>query len=709
MAAEKRGTKFSIKTKVTTAFLGLSLFALIVFGIIAFNGITSLNDYSLKSSMALGDSAINDSTVALENQAEAHLLRLAIDQADISDNVFQKVESDLQILTHYASKLLSTPTLPQKVLYSQQEKPVDVTDASTYFLAPNVSKDAVNDELNYTSNMDDIFATVYANNPCLTQIYIGTQSGILQLYPWSSGIDSSYDPRLRGWFKSAQESGGISWSEPYIDAGGHGLMVTCSIPIMSPENGYSWVIATDVTIETINQNIISTQIGELGYSFLLDRNGKVIARPGLMGGDQKWDESFETDNLLLSSNTQLRAIAQNMTEGKTGVTKCAFEGGDKYVAYAPLNSTNWSLSIVLPVDEIIAPVLATKNRIVDSANLVSEHINRETEIIRNTFIGMFALLFVLILATSLLLSKRIVNPIMTLTKGAQAIGAGDLDSRVDVKSGDELEILANSFNKMATDLQEHMAELQRTTAEKERLIKELEIAKGIQQSFLPEKEPQIPGIDIAASNIPAREVGGDFYDFIPIAANKWGLTIADVSGKGVPAALFMALSRTLVRASTLSNPNVKDGIERANSLICADSKSGMFVTLFYAILDVKKRSLKYVNAGHNPPLLIKEPSSDILLLKAKGIALGVTEGVKLEEAETQIEKGDIIVLYTDGVTEAINEKEEQFGQQRLLKIIEKNRLLPASDIVRKVQEEVKAFSGNQPQFDDITLMIIKVE
>lgn len=239
-------------------------------------------------------------------------------------------------------------------------------------------------------------------------------------------------------------------------------------------------------------------------------------------------------------------------------------------------------------------------------------------------------------------------------------------------------------------------------------MKELEIAKGIQQSFLPEREPEIAGVDIAASNMPAREVGGDFYDFIPVAANKWGLTIADVSGKGVPAALFMALSRTLVRASTSGNPKVSEGIERANSLICADSKSGMFVTLFYAILDVKERTLRYVNAGHNPPLLLKAPSGDILLLKAKGVALGVVEGIKLEEAEIQLEKDDIITLYTDGIIEAINEREEQFGQQRLLRIIEENRALSARDIVRKVQEEVTAFSGGGPQFDDITLMIIKV-
>ena len=397
-----------------------------------------------------------------------------------------------------------------------------------------------------------------------------------------------------------------------------------------------------------------------------------------------------------------------MTQGITGISQCTFEEGDYYVAYAPIITTNWSVCIALPIDEITAPATSTENKIIEAMNIVNKYINDQAVNTRNAFIIIFIVLTIIVISISLLLASNIVKPIMTLKKGAESIGTGNLKSRVDIKSGDELESLASSFNKMAQDLQEHIAELQRTTAEKERLIKELEIAKGIQQSFLPENEPKISGIDIAASNIPAKEVGGDFYDFIPIGKDKWGLTIADVSGKGVPAALFMALSSTLIRASATGNPNVSEAIEKANDLICAEAKTGMFVTLFYSILDTKKRSLKYVNAGHNPPLLIKEISGDILLLKAKGIALGVVDGIKLQQETVQLEKGDIITLYTDGVTEAINEKEEQFGQQRLLKIVNKNRNLPAKEIIRIVEEEVTEYSGKQPQFDDITLMIIKI-
>jgi serine phosphatase len=278
---------------------------------------------------------------------------------------------------------------------------------------------------------------------------------------------------------------------------------------------------------------------------------------------------------------------------------------------------------------------------------------------------------------------------------------------VKIETGDEFEDLARSFNTMAADLKAHIDELQRTTAEKERYAKELEIAKGIQQSFLPDEAPKIEGIELVAKNIPALEVGGDFYDFIPLAQDRWGLVIADVSGKGVPAALFMALSRTLIRASTLANADPATAIGHANQLICEDSKTSMFVTLFYAILDSRAMTLNYVNAGHNPPLLLKGTAADVVLLKAKGIALGVTDEVSLQSVRVDLRPGDVLVLYTDGVTEAINDHEEEFGEERLVKVITENRGESAATILDRILAAITAFAGDRPQHDDITLLILK--
>ncbi len=236
---------------------------------------------------------------------------------------------------------------------------------------------------------------------------------------------------------------------------------------------------------------------------------------------------------------------------------------------------------------------------------------------------------------------------------------------------------------------------------------EIETARQIQQSFLPESTPRLNGFDLAAFSLPALEVGGDFYDFIPIAQDKWGLVIADVSGKGFPAALFMALSRTCVRANAMGKSTASEAIRMANNLISQDAKSGMFVTLFYALLDINHRRLHYVNAGHNPPLLLKGNAGGVIMLGAKGIALGVMDEINLEEMQLDLGSNDTVVLYTDGVTESINKKEEQFGLDRLVKLIAQNSYLSAQNLVDKIRGEVTAFSQGQSQFDDLTLVVLK--
>lgn len=238
---------------------------------------------------------------------------------------------------------------------------------------------------------------------------------------------------------------------------------------------------------------------------------------------------------------------------------------------------------------------------------------------------------------------------------------------------------------------------------------ELRIAHKIQESFLPDSTPELEGFQLSAVNIPALEVGGDFYDFIPVSADMTGIVIADVSGKSVPAALFMALSRTVIRAKAQSNKDVAEVIKEANKMILEDSKSSMFVTLFYAVLDQKSRTLRYVDAGHNPPLYYNERLKDPIMLKAKGIALGVMDDIELEEKKLKLEEGDVIVFYTDGVTEALNAQGEFYGMERLFRIVKENHRLSAQEIMDKIQQSLGEFCGSKPQFDDITLAVLKAE
>jgi PAS domain S-box-containing protein len=241
---------------------------------------------------------------------------------------------------------------------------------------------------------------------------------------------------------------------------------------------------------------------------------------------------------------------------------------------------------------------------------------------------------------------------------------------------------------------------------------ELQIAAEIQKSFMPDVIPQITGFDIAARTVMAKEVGGDFFDVIPfeiIALDKGtlGLLVADVSGKGVPAALFMALSRIVVRVNALWHRDPAKAIYDANNLITRDSKSGMFVTLFFGTLREKDRTLTYVNAGHNPPVVFRSQDETLEELMPTGIVLGAVENREYYSRTLSIGPGDVVVMYTDGVTESINAKEELFGEDRLNAIIRKNARLPAQEIIDRILSGVREFTGDMPQFDDITLLVIK--
>ena len=380
----------------------------------------------------------------------------------------------------------------------------------------------------------------------------------------------------------------------------------------------------------------------------------------------------------------------------------------KFMYIASVDGTNLMVSATTYIDEFSRPAKAIRKQIAESTRNINEQIQEGISGIRITFLVILLVMTMTVAGISLNLARMITKPIIALNRGVKALGRGDMEYRVEVKTGDELESLAKSFNRMTTDLKIHIEELRCTTAEKEGLLRELEIARGIQQRLLPSVAPAMKDIEIAANNIPAREVGGDFYDFVPVMEDNWGLVIADVSGKGMPAAMLMGLSRTIVRTCATGNPEVANVIKHANELICRDSTSGMFVTLFYGVMDVSLKRFRYVNAGHNHPLWYQKGTDEIIPLHSKGIALGVMRSIDLQAEEITLSSGDVLVLYTDGVTDAVNESLIPFGKERLIDLIRNIHTMPAMEIINEIHREVSTFAGHQPQFDDITLMVVKI-
>jgi len=251
------------------------------------------------------------------------------------------------------------------------------------------------------------------------------------------------------------------------------------------------------------------------------------------------------------------------------------------------------------------------------------------------------------------------------------------------------------------------ARLYQVAVEKGRMERELQVAREVQAGLLPRETPQVPGWEFAARWQPAREVAGDYYDFIPLDEGKLGLVIADVSDKGMPAALFMALTRSIVRASMGHAPSPADGIAQANQLICADSTSGMFVTLFYAVLNPTTGEITYVNAGHNPPLLYRADQDELTELTRTGMALGVVVDSPFEQRTVHLNAGEFILLYTDGVTDTTDAHLQDFGMERLRRVVLDQRRAPAADIMAALGQAIDDFAGSAAPFDDIAIVVTK--
>jgi serine phosphatase RsbU (regulator of sigma subunit) len=253
------------------------------------------------------------------------------------------------------------------------------------------------------------------------------------------------------------------------------------------------------------------------------------------------------------------------------------------------------------------------------------------------------------------------------------------------------------------------AQLAEESLVRQRLEQELRVARKIQESFLPDRNPSLPGWQIAAMWRSARQVGGDFYDFIAIRddAERLGVAIADVADKGVPAALFMALCRTLLRVVAIGGRGAAEALIRTNDLILNDARSDLFVTIFYVVLDASSGQVRYANAGHNPPLLVRAASRAVEYLSEHGIALGVMPNILVAEQARRLAAGDVLVLYTDGVTEALNDANEEFGVERLERCTLECLGGSADDIAQAINHALRAYVGDEPPFDDITLVVLK--
>ena len=361
-----------------------------------------------------------------------------------------------------------------------------------------------------------------------------------------------------------------------------------------------------------------------------------------------------------------------------------------------------------------APV---KTRSGETVGIIGMDIAQQTVLeIRQEFFSRFlmsigaCLIFSLIVG--LLSSIWLTRPIRRVVKGMETVGGGDLEHKLEHFKETEFERMSGIFNEMTNSLKRMMCELTETVRENERVHRELEITTEIQQSIFPAHPPEVEGLEIEAKSVPAKEVGGDYYDFISVPFNdQTGFIIADASGKGLPGTLYMTRSRSVFRVISSEEAHPGKTLRRSNNYIAADASSGkgMFITTLYLLYDKHKRQMTCANAGHYAPLWFKAKEKIFAEITVSGVPVGILPEQIYPEETIQLASQDLLVMYTDGVIEARAEDGSMFGIERLKQLIEQNSPLSAHDLFTKIEAGIKTFIGQAPPFDDLTLIVVRVK
>lgn len=337
---------------------------------------------------------------------------------------------------------------------------------------------------------------------------------------------------------------------------------------------------------------------------------------------------------------------------------------------------------------------------------------------KNSYIVKVLLLEALIAVASGILwtvymRRRIVMPIRQLNEASLRMVEHLEDGKapeIIVKNDDEIKDLADSFSRMYREVQEYISKLETVTAEKERIGAELDVAAKIQTSMLPCIFPPFPNrdeFDIYATMDPAKEVGGDFYDFFMVDDDHLAFVVADVSGKGVPAALFMVIGKTLIKDHTGLHDDLGEVFTEVNNILCASNSEEMFITAFEGVLNLKTGELRYVNAGHETPFICRNNGVYEPFKVKAGFILAGMEGIRYKSGSVQLQPGDKIFQYSDGVPEAMNRKNEQYGMHRLEKVLVQNSKKTPAELLPAIKADLDAFVGEAEQFDDITMLCVK--
>ena len=487
------------------------------------------------------------------------------------------------------------------------------------------------------------------------------------------------------WFRIPYQTKKPYWSDPYFDkGGGNCLMSTYSYPLIDKNNKVYAVVTADITLEWIVDKVKTIKPYKNSYMTVVSANGSYfdVTTEELLNNYTIYSTAKKT------SNKQVMKIVDEMMAGHKGVNQFNNNGYQGFAVYGPLHN-GWSAAIICQYRDVL-------ERSLEMSKILG-------------LVCLFGLVAMYIFCRRRV--RKLTQPITELTVSAMNMAKGNFHAQLaEVNTNDEMRRLHDAFDQMQHSINDYITELRTTTASNMRFESELNIAKRIQHHMVPTDFPERDDVGLYALLQPAKEVGGDLYDFV-IRGNELYFTIGDVSGKGVPAAMFMSITRSASRFISGLDMKLDEVMENINNTIVDGNDSGMFVTLFMGCLNLQTGHLKFCNGGHNPIVVVPADGGEPYFLKQKSnIAVGVFPDFKYEMQEMDLEKGSRLLLYTDGVTEAERSDKSQYGEDRLVEWAKSSHGIESEEgVCKMLYADVKKFVAGNEQNDDITIMSIKLK
>ena len=706
--------KLNIYQRVLRLSLLGSLLTFAVMSGLYVYAIFTINGTLREQTIDLGDTVFTYIEDEMNEQVKLRMTETTQVRSYVINLELENAVKDVQWLSDFVSMNLKHPELhmPHTLPNALYE---DIYSGTPYiFFSPELVARGIDEkisrEIGVASACEDLLLTMSNKYDC---IVVASKNGYViridklpdenSLVPLcTEPLKSSYDSRKRDWYLQGEKVSAPIFTDLYSSSTTGEPCVSVLMPYYD-NDGVAGVIGMDVSPSDIYEQVNASSLEGRDTIFILGKNGEVLFSTSK---DEDLAPYILDRDLRNDDDETLAQAARRMVNGEQDIVKVDIDGNEYFLAFAPLKSIGWSFGTLIDQSEVHLVGEQVKEDvgeyIVGYSNLLESFLFK----VSAASLLIVAIIFAGLFRRSLKESDDFVKPINSLIDGVQEVAGGNLNKKINLATGDELELLADNFNHMTGELSALMKNLAAKTAAAERTKTELAVATEIQDGMLPKNFPVSAEFNLHASMTPAKAVGGDFYDFYMLDENHLVITIADVSDKGVPAALFMVMAKTLLKDNMLTDgkpENLSAVMSKTNDELCDNNEADMFVTLFTAIVELSTGEMTFVNAGHNPPFVRRDKKFSPLG-RAKSPIFGTLPGLKFPAMKIQLHDGDAIFLYTDGVTEAMNDQRHLFGERRLQVVLNKLPDAASEKILSDVNEAVKNFVNDAQQSDDITML-----